>query len=538
MKWWSGLLVLSLVAMALLINQLLRKPTSQPGPNPSPIAAGDQEIAWLHNPTSFETWENFVWGVKRAEMASDGGLDGLEVDDSGAFPSRTTAVPEIVIRRKGFPGQLRIRWYKLTDEATQEAWVQTLAKRNPSLLGIIGGWSSDRARELAETMRNTAWSGQKPLLFIPTATADVVYPEDNNASGDQGPSLIGLYDRAFRLCFTNRQMADAVTDYVFSDPTLRPGVVGIPLLLTIGSAGAGGWPMIASVPELEPVRSLPAFAIAWKDDPYSTDLGYKFRDALRRHAGPQSGTPLLNVTLYPVPFSTGRLNIPNRTEAEITDDILESLPPEGERTILVIPTVSAPARRSIRSLVEGNPTIGRRLVAVTGDGISMNTFFRDQEFAWPIRALPVPLVLFTHADPFGWDRPGVGVAPPAGYELAAPRMGAVRSTTEDIRLFNRLARIIARGVFPDGQPDAPRDADAVTKRLHKLEPAFFDPTGNRLSGSGEHVVVVRPNSLIASRNGASNLDAVLEVYTRSPGKPGWVRLHARNILRAGGGTAK
>ena len=73
---------------------------AEPGPSHCRCRPGDQEIAWLHNPTSYESWENFVWGAKRAEMAVDGGPDGLEVDDANAYPVRTTAVPEVVVRRR------------------------------------------------------------------------------------------------------------------------------------------------------------------------------------------------------------------------------------------------------------------------------------------------------------------------------------------------------------------------------------------------------------------------------------------------------
>ncbi len=91
--------------------------------------------------------------------------------------------------------------------------------------------------------------------------------------------------------------------------------------------------------------------------------------------------------------------------------------------MLVLPTVSAPARRTLRALVQGNPTVGRQLVAMTGDGIGVNTFFRDRDFAWPVRSLPIPVVLFTHADPFAWDVPGEPPSAPPEYELRRARTG-------------------------------------------------------------------------------------------------------------------
>ena len=101
----------------------------------------------------------------------------------------------------------------MTNYAPTDAWVKALAARNPAPLAIVGGWSSDRARELAEAMTATTWPGQKPLLLLATATADAVYPdEDNYEPGYQPPKLIGLYERSYRFCFTNRQMAASVTD--------------------------------------------------------------------------------------------------------------------------------------------------------------------------------------------------------------------------------------------------------------------------------------------------------------------------------------
>lgn len=529
MRWWLLALLVLAVGIGVAARQNWFRP-ARSGPNPQSVPSGDHEIAWLHIPTSFESWENFVWGVKRAEMAADGGPTELEVDDSQAFPGRTMDVPEIIVSRKGVAGRLRIRWYKYTDEATQEAWVNALSRRDPAPLAVIGGWSSDRARELADAMRRATWPDPKPLLLLTQATADVVF-SDYSQADTPVPSLIAVYDRSFRFCFTNQQMAEAITDFVLSDPGLRPGPIARPGLTGVGAAGP--WPVLtmAAAETLASLPPLPAFAIEWKDDPYSIDLSWKFRQAIER----QAVRPPLQVDLFQVPFSVGRLNRPNRAEAEAAEKILAALPPPGHRSMLVIPTVSAPARRTIRTLVQGDPMVGRRLIAVTGDGLSVNTFFRDREFAWPVRSLPVPFVLFTHADPFGWDIPGAGPAPPAGYELTAPRPGGTRTSTEDIRLFTRTASIIAAAVFPDGSPNITETSDAMYERLTALE--FFDKAGNRRSGTGEHVVVLRP-VFAGDLPPQPQTDATLEVYTRPPGRPGWTRVHTRPLGRFHGGPSE
>src|SRR5262249_39180079 len=160
------------------------------------------------------------------------------VDDSGAFPVHTTAVPEIVVRRQGYAGSLRIRWYKVTDDATQEDWVKALAVRDPAPLAVVGGWSSYRAKELAEAMRAANWGAVRPLLFLTQATADNVDLDPDNPSPRRDP-LISVYDQSFRFCFTNRQMAEAVTDFVLSDPGLRPGPVAWPGLHAVPASATG-----------------------------------------------------------------------------------------------------------------------------------------------------------------------------------------------------------------------------------------------------------------------------------------------------------
>jgi hypothetical protein len=521
-----------LLAVGAVLVYLPRLGTSRMAPTPQAVPEGDQEIAWLNTPTAFEAWENFVWGVKRAEMAMPGAPDGLEVDDSRAFPTKTTSVPELIVRRRGFQGSLRIRWYRLTEGATQEDWVRALAERGPAPLAILGGWSSDRAKNLADAMRDANWKSSRPLLFFATATADRVDPDENDetATIGQGPNLISIYDRSFRFCFTNRQMADSVTDFVLSDPTLRPGPV-TPVGSKSGlSAIVGAW-----VEEIQlAAEPLTGFTIEWKDDPYSTDLSYKFREAFREKLCAAPSLPQLIMTTYTVPFSTGRFDRPNPAEAQVAEHILDSLPEPGSRTILIMPTVTAPARRTLRTLVQGDPSIGRRLVAVTGDGISVNTLFRDREFAWPVRSIPVPLVLFTHGDPFGWDAPGSTVQPPPGYALIPPKPDTVRSSTEEIKLYTRFIRVVASASFPDQKSTITETADGVAQRLRSLQPPFFDSEGNRMGGTGEHVVVLRPY-LPGDARGTPPSREKLEVYIRESPTQGWRLIHSRSLSVGVGG---
>jgi hypothetical protein len=491
------------------------------------VPDGDQEMAWIHTTTAGTTWERFVSGMKRAGLA----VPGLQVDDARAFPEQTTATPEVVLRMPGRGGSLRIRWYKLTSEATAAEWVKALARRDPAPLALIGGGSSDRAAELARALNAQAeWHGDRPLLLITTATADAILAGHEEFSPDQRtwPKLIDVYDdRSFRFCFTNRQMAEAVTDFVLQDATLRPGPAVWPGFRAVPLAAGGPWVALAGLSELWADTPAPVFSLAWEDDPYSVDLCGQFKDVLfarlARAAWPERLGPRVDPTFFHqrVEFSVGGFSRPNRHEATAADTILGNLPPRGQRGLLVIPTVAPPARRVLQTLAEGQPRIGRRLVALTGDGISVNTIYRDADFAWPIRSLQIPLVMFTHNNPFGWDGPG-GPTPPPGYELKPP------NSTEDVLHFAELGRVAAQAAFP--RPEEPpvavrgglvNRADALLRRLRDHAPAFFDKEGDRLGSSGEHVVVLRPNydPVVPGR---PRPDGTIEAYRRSSGG-GWER---------------
>lgn len=494
--------------------------------HPEPVPDGDQEMAWIHTTTAGSSWERFVSGMKRTELA----VAGLKVDDARAFPEQTTAVPEVVLRMPGRSGSLHIRWYKLTSEATAAEWVKALARREPAPLALIGGGSSDRAADLARALNaRTAWHGDRPLLLLTTATADAILEGHEEVSRDPRtwPKLIDVYDgRSFRFCFTNRQMAEAVTDFALQDGMLRPGPAVWPGFRAIPMGAGGGWAALTGLADLWADTRVPVFSLAWKDDPYSVDLCGQFKDVLfaRFAQAPPWPGPRLEPTFFhqEAEFSVGSFSRPNRYEAAAADAILANLPPRGQRGLLVIPTVAPPARRVLKTLTEGQPRLGRRLTALTGDGISVNSIYRDAEFAWPVRSLQIPLVMFTHNNPFGWDEPG-GPTPPPGYELRPP------TSTEDVLHSAELGRLVAEAAFP--RPDDPLPvgvrgglvtrADDLLTRLEKRTPPFFDKEGNRLGGSGEHVVVLRPNydPVVPGR---PRPDGTIEAYRRSPGG-GWGR---------------
>jgi len=295
----------------------------QPGmPQPVPVPSGDQELAWFHTTTSGTTWERFVTGVARAQLL----VPGLRVDDSMAFADQTTATPEIVLSMDGRPGRIRIRWYKLTNDATAARWVQALAERGPAPLAVIGGGSTDRAVDLARAMEDQqSWRGDRPLLLITTATADEV-PAEADDAGPATRNLIDVYrGRSFRFCFTNRQMAEAVLGYVWENPCLRPRTFAAMAPAAVAS-GLAACEKVNPIPAEKPH----VFSVFWRDDPFSTDLHEQFSLAVQRKLLPAGADPMhapdgpqAHIATWSVPFSVGGFARPNTSEAEVATSILE-----------------------------------------------------------------------------------------------------------------------------------------------------------------------------------------------------------------------
>lgn len=496
-------------------------------PQPRPVGDDDQEVAWINPPTEIGAWSDFAIGFKRAEMR----VPGLHVDVSAAFPEQTTAVPEIALSRPPHKGRLLVRWYKTSTGATLPDWVAALANRKPAPLAVVGGWTSDRAVELAaELSRQPGWHGDPPLLLITTATIDRVQVNPNDPAyfekpGDQRP-LTDLHPgRTFRFCFTNSQMAEAVTDYLAHDPTLFPGRGGWPGFGAVGAGAAGPWPAAVGLADVAGPGPT-VFTFEWDDDPFSEDLGYEFKNEIRRRFARADGPPPAAPVFAPrlqVPYSVGGFSRANQAEADAVRELLRGLPPPGERSVVIIPTVTAPARRVLLALAERVPQAGRRLVAVTGDGLSVNTVYRDAEFAWPARSIPIPLVMFAHQNPFGWDEPG-GPPPPAGYRLGRDD----RSSTQDLLLYTDIGVVLADAVFPPGQPMA-ATADELARRVRGRPDRLFDDRGNRLGGRGEHVVVLRPTLRYGADPSRPRPDAVVEVYRRGNGGAAWELVKAEPV---------
>lgn len=228
-------------------------------PQPRAVAAGDQEVAFLYQATSNAAWERFVAAVDRAAVNLQSNFPGLQVvRDADRDGSSMQMVAEIALR---FPARSRsqadrkrlvFRWYKLTSEWNPQGWIDALVSRSPPPLAIIGGSNSYWGRELALQLARSCEAlpeQDRPLFLLTTATADRVPTATSDGSTEEQKKvdLASIYQgRTFRFCFTNRQMATAVTRFIWTRPEL--------------------WP-----------ESDPAYLVRWLDDAYSEDLfdGYK-----------------------------------------------------------------------------------------------------------------------------------------------------------------------------------------------------------------------------------------------------------------------
>jgi hypothetical protein len=292
-------------------------------------------------------------------------------------------------------------------------------------------------------------------------------------------------------------MAEAVVDFVWSQPHLRPHAGLVPPLAAVAAA-AGGDPL-GPLTLVMARQAASVYALKWLDDPYSIDLAERFAAACQRPQR-QAFDPVIDW----LPYSTGGFWVPNPPEEMMARFWMQyqvsRLP--GQRPLLVLPTVDKPARRFLRALAAVDPVQVRSAVAVTGDSISFNVIYRDREWAWNGQELPVPLVFFCHQDPTAWPDLDPDAAPPPHA-----------SATDDELLNAELVRVLLEAAYPtSGQGRGPllTDADALAQRLHGASGRYFDASGNRRGGSGEYVVCRLPHI----EDGQVRGSATIEVWHR------------------------
>jgi hypothetical protein len=510
---------------------------SEPGlskPQPLAVGPGEQEVAFLYPATSSNAWERFAAAVELSCARLQGVYPGLSMrrDTAAvAFPgvlprserdAGAAVSPSVSVTWPGPAGRVVFRWYKLTSDWSPRAWAEALLARDPPPLAVIGGNNSYWGRELALAFAAASAdvpADRLPLLLLTTATADRVPGAGPSGNADAGlVEVAKIYPgRTFRFCFTNRQMATAITRFIWSRAELRPD-------------------------------GDPAFLAQWNDDAYSLDLVSGYKRVLDHRAADNLlqqwlfvtgcvGLRLPPVTLagwYTSSFrhdvnaplwidsSVGSFAAPNPYEAKAVQDLLARLqgnggavfpgpPLEGataapagpRRPLLVVTGQAQASRRFLRELARSAPETARRFVVALGDTVPFNAIYRDRLVNWPIQDLPFETVFFCHRNPID-AASGFRPLRPTGPDRHTEEADQARSVsgTEDLLLFGDVAVALGLAYAPGGRP-CPGPAE-LGRRLLGVHLAggrlnaggrgvpLFRPDGQRSSGTGEHVVYLRP----------------------------------------------
>jgi hypothetical protein len=528
-----SMLVILSAGLALVAAYLVLWPRASDQAQPLPVKAPDQEIVWLSHATNIRDWERFVTAMRRAKTA---GME-LIVDESKAFPEETTEVPEVTLAVKGKKGRLLFRWYKLTGELTRSDWVVALMKRNPPPLAIIGGNTSESAITLARKLQEHCKGPDRPLFFITQATS---VTDTSDPSQERPLPLVRIYpDRTFRFCFTNQQMANAVTDFVWNRDNLLPASEP----LRVVSQFLWGQDLLPPADDCLRPDTDPAYLPIWKDDPYSKDLATHFIRSLKYQAARSTaldcswilgsratgGVPIDLAGVrrgqfrmaeeYPIwwqliAYSVGSFSRPNQVEEESANRLLEVLArrPDQLRPLLVLSATTQPARRFLRALRKNAPVTARRFVVVTGDSMDFNKVYRDRNLTWPVLDLPLKLVFFCHRNPA--DR-RAGFREEAEVDGYNPNEGSPTSGTEDLLLYIDIMETLVKAAYPEDRllESAAELADNLHRVRWKNGRLLFNALGDRHGGTGEHVVYLRPPLLIQGRVAPK---AEIEIWSRTP----------------------
>jgi hypothetical protein len=523
LRWTIGIILVLTLAVALyLTTRGLGLWEGSVDMRVKDLIGDEQEIAWVELATSTDEWAQLTAGLARLEAdwpKLNGARGELKVDlgqePGGAFPQRSADVAEVALYFTEAPGsKLWLRWYKISGDNPAEAWIDKLRGRSRPPLAIAGGGNSDRAFRLARTLamgERDGWSGRPPLLLITTATAERDRPLGASAPGER---LMDVYaGRTFRFCFTNGAMVEALLGFLQENPQVWVDPAAVPSSLASAGAVAVNNP-VGAVGFLHAAAHLrpKLFSVSWQDDSYSRDLEVLFRTACT-HWHPFA----VQHDLGALPYSVGDVYQPNAAE-QTSVDLFLSLHPPPPRSILVLPASVQRMRRYLGFLCQQAPALARNLVAVNGDAITFHNVYRDRDYAWNVFDLPVPVVFFAHRNPvdpnaalnwsFSWQRDEDQKHSTTGtHDLLLDRdiiEAMLHASFEDgvllgdaDRVGERLRHTRWRGAPPDASPNDPRFNrvlnDLVFPDAGRTGPELFNASGDRQRGTGEHIVLLRPN---------------------------------------------
>jgi hypothetical protein len=472
-----------------------------------PVPPGHQEIVFLAPATSGESWERLVAAVDalyEESLQADSVRPKLHVNKDRAFVELTADVPEVGIWVDGGEdAKLWIRWYKLSGEVKTLDWVSLLTKRQTSPLAFIGGDVSYRGLKLAEALQDARehkrWQGPAPLFLITATTVDryIKHATPNNETTNPAfPLLIDVYKgRSFRFCFTNSRMASVLLDYVHTHEELWPNAPAPTIGTAAATTGAGDvFTTLSLLAAHDDLVTTQFYNLKWDDDSFSADLADRLRLEFEKKF------PKSHLSSYQIEYSAGDFYQPNPREAFVVGQIMPELKADRQRRqLMLLPCSAERARRFLRTLLRRSAQPDwKNLVVMTGDSLNFNTIFRDRDVAWNIQDLPVPLVIFSHRNP---------VSEAVGFKAAPEGAAASAATgTEDLLLYRDILEAVLLTAFQGGQLTA--SADDLDARLKKLRwhndrvlppesndssTLLFNANGNRNDGTGEHIIVLRPD---------------------------------------------
>lgn len=451
-----------------------------------PRADQEETILWLAPPTSMVSWQRFVQAL-RVEV-SRAFANTATLDLTRVAPLEPGTTPEVTLFHAG--RSLRWRWAMQTGELVE--LLDREIGQAGKVLGVIGGSTTESALQLARALKNYSPrlpDEKLPALILHTATADKVHgagetkglgpksPEPP-AVGGQTEKLMSIYaGRTFRFGFSNTRIARVVTKYICD--------------------------------LYQPISPRPPMEVVWQDDPYGLDVLESFQEAYVRQVGAGGGRQAVGIR-----SGVGALSMPNRHEIKAADMIANDLAESRKlgRPWIVMGGQADPCRRFLTALSKNLPTKNSKdlpLIAF-GDTPGFNRVFRDRRILWPMDDLPFELVFFCHQDPSSQEA-GFGDSPPADQKWQA-------NSTDDLLLWRNIAGgLIAAWGHSAPDPTSPQslcealawlvvDNESPSEIADKSgglkfgvfsgdgsgKSWFFDSGGDRLSGTGEHLVHLEP----------------------------------------------
>ncbi len=453
----------------------------------SPSRGSQEEtILWLAPPTYMVSWQRFVQALRVEVSSAFGDTAALDLDKVAPLEPGTT--PEVVLSHAG--RAIRWRWAIQTGDLAD--LLEREIGQSGKVLGVIGGSTTESALQLARALNSyspTLPDEKHPVLILQTATAEWVYGsgarkmwEPENAQqqlvGSQAEKLMSIYPgKTFRFGFNNSRIAEVVTKYI----------CGL----------------------YQPISPRPAMQVVWEDDPYGVDVLESFQKAYARQVGAAGGGQPVRIR-----SGVGALDTPNRHEMKAAGVMANELAESRKlgRSWIVMGGQADPCRRFLTALSRKLPTNNSKdlpLIAF-GDTPGFNRVFRDQRLLWPIDDLPFELVFFCHQDPSS-RQAGFGDNPPADQKWQT-------NSTDDLLLWRNIAGgLIAAWGHTAPNATSPKSLcealslltvengslDQVADRHDGLkftissgdgrdQKRFFDREGDRLSGTGEHLVHLEP----------------------------------------------